>query len=129
MQLPLFLKRVLMADAASCLAMAALFMAGASTLSSLFGLDRDLVFGAGILLVPVGLLILAIGMRQAAPAFLVYLIVAGNLLWSLESGLVIANAPAITPIGIAFVAVQAAAVLAFAALEYLGMKQARQAHA
>jgi hypothetical protein len=120
-----FLKRVLLLDAASCLGLGSILLAGAGALAPLFGLDRPLLLGAGAALVPIGLFILIVGTRRAAPAWLVGLIVAGNFLWVLESLLLIRAAGGISALGTAFVAAQAAAVAGLAALELHGVRRAR----
>ena len=126
MQMPLFLKRVLLLDAISCLGMAALLLPGASLLAPLLGLDRGLLIGAGALLAPLGLFILWIATRRSLYFWLVYLVVVGNLMWTIESFLLLTVAAGVTAIGIAFVSGQAAVVAALAALEYVGVRRARQ---
>ena len=125
MQPNLFLKRVLLLDAASCLGMGALLALGAGTLSPLFGLDRPLLLGAGVALLPIGLFILWIGARRTLLPAAVYLIVAGNLLWVIESVLVVRGAEAITALGTVFVLVQAAIVAGLSALEWIGLRRVR----
>jgi hypothetical protein len=125
MQPTTFLKRILMLDAASCLGMGTLLAIGAATLSPLFGLDRALLFGAGAALLPIGLFILWIGVRRTLLPAAVYLIVAGNLLWVLESLLLVRGAEAITSLGTAFVLAQAAAVAGLSALEWIGVRRVR----
>ncbi|WP_129793025.1 hypothetical protein [Sphingosinicella sp. CPCC 101087] len=128
MQPNLFLRRVLMLDAASCLGMGALLVVGAGALAPLFGLDRSLLFGAGVALLPVGLFILWTGVRHTLMPWAVYLIVAGNLLWVLESLLVVRGAATtITALGTAFVLMQAAAVAGLSALEWFGIRRLRAA--
>ncbi len=127
MQLSHFLKRVLLLDAATCLGTGLMLVLGKGTLSPLFGLDPSLVQGAGIALIPIGLFMAGVGTRQAAPALFVYAIIAGNLLWTMESFIVIGTTPTITIIGEAFVAAQAIAVAGLAALEYLGVRKSRAA--
>lgn len=125
MRFTTFLKRVLLLDAASCLAMGAMLAIGAEALAPSFGLDAKLITGAGIALLPIGAFILWLGTRTAAPAALVYLVIAGNLLWTLESFLLIGNAEGITAIGTAFVAVQALAVVTLTGLEWIGVGKSR----
>ena len=125
MQPHLFLKRVLMLDAASCLGMGVLLAAGAAALSPLLGLDRSLLFGTGVVLVPIGLFILWVAARRALLPAAVYLIVAGNLLWVIESLLVVRGSEAITALGTAFVLVQAAAVAGRSVLEWIGVRRLR----
>jgi hypothetical protein len=124
-----FLKRVLLLDAASCLALGGPVALVADGLSSLTGLPASLLFGAGMALLPLGLFIFWVATRPAIHPLFVYLIVAGNLLWSLESLMVITGSPTITPFGTLFVAGQAAAVAALAALEWIGVRRARRATA
>jgi hypothetical protein len=124
-----FLKRVLLLDAASCLGMGALLAIGAGALSPLFGLDTPLLRWAGAALIPLGLFILWIGARRTLLAPAVWLIVAGNLVWVLESLLVVRGAEAVTPLGTAFVLAQAAAVAGLSALEWIGLRRVRVAAA
>ena len=126
MQMPLFLKRVLLLDAASCLGMAALLLPGATTLAPLLGLETMLLVGAGAALAPLGLLILWIATRQSLYLWLVYLVVFGNLFWAVESVLLLRALPAITPLGMAVVSGQAAIVAGLAVLEWIGVRRARR---
>ncbi|MBA3678033.1 MAG: hypothetical protein H0W74_11630 [Sphingosinicella sp.] len=123
MQISIFLKRVLLLDAASCLGMGLMLSLGASALSPLFGLDLAIVQGAGFALLPVGLFMAGIATRSSAPALFVYAVIAGNLLWTAESMILIGSTPTMTLIGEAFVAIQAVAVAGLAALEYLGVRK------
>ena len=125
MQPHLFLKRVLLLDAASCLGMGVLLALGAGALSPLFGIERPLLFGAGIALLPIGLFILWVAARRTLLPAAVYLIVAGNLLWVIESVLVVRGAEAITALGTGFVLIQAASVAGLSALEWLGIRRVR----
>lgn len=129
MILSTFLKRVLTLDAASCLAMGLLLTLGAGALAPMFGIERQIVGGAGLALIPIGLFILWLGTRQAAAPAFVYLVIAGNIAWSVESVVLIANADKITPLGIAFVGVQAAAVAGLSLLEWIGVRRTRAATA
>ena len=92
MQLTLFLKRVLMLDAASCLGMGALLAPAAGALSPLFGLEPSLLFGAGVALIPTGLFILWVATRAQIRPLFVYLVIAGNFIWVLESLLLVRGA-------------------------------------
>ena len=129
MTLSPFLKRVLLLDAASCLGMGLLLTLGGGSLAALFGIDATIVGGAGLALFPVGLFMLWLGTRNAAPAAFVYLVIAGNALWTLESFVVAANAQDITGLGTGFVTVQALAVAGLAALEWVGLRRSRAAAA
>jgi hypothetical protein len=129
MILSTFLKRVLVLDSASCLAMGLLLSIGAATLAPLFGIDRQIVSGAGLALIPLGLFILWLGTRQAAAPALVYLVIGGNFIWTVESFVLTANTGGITALGTAFVSVQAAAVGGLALLEWIGVRRSRAAAA
>jgi hypothetical protein len=124
-----FLKRVLILDAASCLGMSALLLLGTGALAPLFGLDAAIVRGAGLALLPIGLFILWLGTRAAAPAALVYAVIVGNILWSVESVALAATTDGITPLGIAFVTAQAAAVALLSTLEWVGIRRSKAAPA
>ncbi len=127
MKLSILLKRVLILDAASCLGMGAALALGAGALSPLFGIDPAIVRGAGVALPPVGAFILWLGTRSEAPAALVYAVILGNAAWVVESLLLASSTSGITPLGIAFVSVQAAAVTGLSLLEWLGLRQSRAA--
>jgi hypothetical protein len=126
MQMTPFLKRVLLLDAASCLGMAAVLIAGNGALSRLFGLSELVLAGAGYLLIPVGLFIAWLGARSAAHAALIGLVIVGNVIWTLESMLIAFATAGITGLGSLFVAAQGAAVLTLAILEFVGMQRSRR---
>jgi hypothetical protein len=124
MRMTMFLKRVLLLDAASCLGMGGLLVAAGGALAQPFGLPDILLLGAGIVLLPIGLFMAWVATRPApAPAF-VWLIILGNLAWAAKSGLVVTLLPGITTLGAAFVAVQAVAVIGLTLLEYGALRRA-----
>ena len=125
----LFLKRVLLLDAASCIATGLLLVIGAPWLTGLFAMDQSLLFTAGLLLVPSGLFMAWVAMRTPPIAALVGLIVVGNILWVTESFLILGQNPAATAIGKAFVIVQAVAVAGLALLEAIGLLRLRSVQA
>ncbi len=129
MQLSTFLRRVLMLDAASCLAMGLVLVLGGSELVHLSGIDAAIVRGAGLGLLPVGLFMLWLGSRQYAWAGFVYLVIAGNLLWTVESLVLVFTTRGITPLGAAFVLGQAGAVAVLTVLEWMGARSSRAAAA
>jgi hypothetical protein len=127
MILSTFLKRVLVLDSATCLSTGLLLSIGAGTLAPLFGIDSQIVAGAGLALLPIGLFMLWLGTRQAAAPAFVYLVIVGNILWTVESFILAANTSGITPLGLAFVSVQAIAVAGLALLEWIGVRRSRAA--
>ncbi len=124
-----FLKRVLLLDGLSCLGMGAALTLGADALAPLFGIDRAIVGGAGVALLPIGAFVLWLSTRRSAPAGLVYLLIAGNAVWTVESFVLAGNTPGITAAGTAFVTAQAIAVLGLTALEWIGLRRSRLATA
>jgi hypothetical protein len=125
MTLSPFLRRILMLDGASCLAMGALLALAASPFGTLFSLDRGLVAGAGLALLPVGVFILWLGSRRSVHPALIWAVIAGNLLWSAESLVTIGHADTTSPLGTAFVAAQAAFVAGLSLLEWIGLRRSR----
>lgn len=124
MQITLFLKRVLLLDAASCLGMGATLIFGADLLSGPLGMSAALLEGAGIALLPIGLYMGWLGLRLNAAAMFVWLVILGNAAWVAKSLVLAFGHPEITPLGIAFVTGQAAFVLLMAILEYAGVRRA-----
>lgn len=120
-----FLRRILAIDALSCTILGPAMGLGAGMLAPLFGLPEALVRGAGLALLPLALFIGWLASRAAPPVALVWLVIVGNLGWTVESFITIAQADAITPLGTAFVAAQALAVLGLAAMEYAGVRRSR----
>ena len=119
-----FLRRVLALDSASCALLGLLLAFDSAALAPLFGLGERLLFGAGLLLLPLAAFIGWLASRAAPPRLLVWLVIAGNVAWTAESLLLIAmESGRITPLGTAFVAGQAAAVLVVALLEYAGLRR------
>lgn len=129
MKLSIFLKRVLLLDAVTCLGTGVALVLGTDVLAPLFGLDAGVVRGAGLALLPIGLFMAWLGTRQAASAWFVHAVIAGNLAWTVKSFLLIGNAEEISPIGTAFVAAQAVAVAALALLEWVGLRKSSPATA
>lgn len=124
MQMTLFLKRVLLLDAASCLGMGLGLIAGAAMLAGPLGLPSALLSGAGISLIPIGLFMTFVATRAAPPAILVWLIILGNASWIAQSLGLIAVSPSISALGIAFVTAQAAFVTLVMGFEYAGLRRA-----
>jgi len=120
----LFLRRVLALDCSSCLIMGLLMGLGAAALAPLFGLPEPLVRTAGLILLPLAAFIGWLASRPAPPRALVWLVIVGNLGWTAESFVTLAQAEA-TPLGTAFVSAQALAVLGLASLEYVGLRKTR----
>jgi hypothetical protein len=119
---PRYLRVVLWADAASCLASGALQLAALDALPRLLGLPQALLVDTGIFLVAYGLLAAWTATREAPPRGLVALFALGNLAWAVGCGAVIALLQP-TALGIAWVAAQAATVVVLADLQWMGLRR------
>ena len=124
-----FLRFALLGDAAASGATGLLLAAGAGALASLLGLPEGLLRVAGLALLPYAAFVAWVGARRdGAPRNAVRAAVAINLLWTLDSVLLLAIGPvASNGLGIAFVLAQALAVLGFAAMQWAALRGAAPA--
>ena len=119
-----FLRMALMGDAVASGATGLLLASAAGPLAGLFGLPEPLLRTAGLVLLPYAALVAWAGVRPALPRNLVWAFITINLLWVLDSAALLAFGPVSPrPIGTAFILVQALAVLAFAALQWRGLRR------
>jgi hypothetical protein len=123
---PDFLRRVLWADTASCLASGALQLLAIDALGDWLQLPRALLLETGVFLVAYGLLVGWIAMRPVLPRRLVLAIAGGNLGWAAACMLLLLAGPWVQPsaLGVAWVLAQAATVLVLARLQWLGLRNA-----
>lgn len=120
-----FLRYVLFADAATCLACGLLLSIGGTFLQSITNLPLELMLYAGLSLFPFTALLLYAATRKSVSKTVVWLIIGLNLLWTIDSFLLLVSGyVAPTAFGYIFVAFQAVGVAAFAALEFHGLRQA-----
>lgn len=118
---PEFLRYVLIADAVASGATGVLMIAGAGFLSGLLALPGELLFEAGLLLVPYVLFVLWAATRPTIPVMPVWLIIACNTLWTLGSLILLVGWITPNALGHAFVIVQALAVGLLGVLQYVGL--------
>ena len=121
-----FLRFALLGDAAASGATGLLLAAGAGALASLLGLPEGLLRVAGLVLLPYAAFVAWIGARkEGVPRNAVRAVVAINLLWALDSALLLALGP-VSPngLGVAFVLAQALVVLGFAAMQWAALRGA-----
>lgn len=117
-----FLQRVLLADAVVSGAVAVLQIAFVDLLAGLLNLPVQLLMGTGLFLVAYVVLLIALARASRLWSGLIWLVIVGNVAWAVGcAGLVMIAGLQPSPLGIAFLAVQAVTVLVFAALEYLGL--------
>jgi hypothetical protein len=119
-----FLRRVLLVDAVASGAMGLGMIAFTALFARVLQLPAQLLSEAGIVLLPFAAFVGFIASRQTPARFAVWAIIALNVIWVVDSivllftGWVAPNA-----LGYAFVVAQALAVAAFADLEYVGLKK------
>jgi hypothetical protein len=122
MQFSAFLRTVLKIDAASCLGIAAITLPAAGALQQPLGIESGLLMAAAASLVPIGLFILWLGTRKQHAPILVWLVIIGNVGWTVASLFAAEVLPGITPLGQVAVAGQGFAVLALAIAEWFGLR-------
>ena len=121
---PSFLRRALLADASISAATGLLMALGATSLDSLLGLPTALLQYAGLGLLPIAAFIAYIAIREPMARPAVWLIIACNGLWVLESiWLLLSGMVTPTGWGQAFVLTQAVCVTVLAELEYIGLRR------
>ena len=116
------LRHALLLDAIVSGATGALLWLGAGPLAGLLGLPHALLTGAGVFCVVYALGLAVLARRADIPRALAMAVVAGNIVWVVLSlWLPVSGLVAPTTLGTAFVLVQAAAVMAFAVLQRIGI--------
>jgi hypothetical protein len=120
-----FLRFALLGDAAAS-GLTGLLMAGASgPLSSLLGLPSQLLFWAGLVLLPYAAIVAFVGKRPRPSTFSIWAIIAANTVWVIDSlALLVSGWVQPTALGYVFVVGQALVVLAFAEAQFLGLRKA-----
>ena len=123
-QSPGFLRRVLLADAVSGLAMGAMLVLGAGALEPLLGLSVTLLREAGLVLLLIAAFVGYVGLRRALSRRMVWAVIALNALWVVDSFVLLFSgwvSPTLT--GQVFIAGQAVAVAVLAELEFFGVRR------
>ena len=116
------LRGALLADAVVSGAVALLQLALAGPLAELLRLPSSLLLGSGAFLVAYVVLLIVLARSARAWTALIWIVVLGNLAWAVGCvGLMFGADAKPSALGVAFLGVQAVAVLTFAALEYKGL--------
>jgi len=120
-----FLRRVLWADAIVSAGVGAVMALGAGALNRLLGLPSSLLLIAGVALFPYAAYLVWLATRAAVPRAAVWLPIVLNLVWAVDCVLVL-MAAGLSPtwLGEAFVVLHIVTVLAFADLEFIGLRRA-----
>ena len=120
-----FLRRVLLADAAVSAAVGALMALGAGAMQAFLGLPAAMLTIAGVALFPYAAYLVWLATRATVPRVAVWVPIALNVIWAADCLLVLfATGLQPTLVGEAFVVVQVITVLAFAELEFIGLRRA-----
>jgi hypothetical protein len=119
-----FLRWVLFADAATCIATGLLMMLGYGLLEEFLGLPAELLRYAGISLLPFAAFLVYLATRENLSTPAVWTAVVLNALWTAASLLLLMTGwVAPTELGYTFVIAQALGVAVFASLEYFGLRR------
>lgn len=119
----------LRADAAVSAAVAIFQLVLLDWLTEHLQLPRGLLLGTAVFLLGYALMLVALYNRRSVWRALILFVVAGNAGWALACLALLAESiVAPSGLGVAFVLVQTATVLGFAALEFSGLRQSAIAH-
>jgi glucose uptake protein GlcU len=123
---PKFLRNVLFADAASCLATGALQVLFTQSLAQLLNLPALLLQSTGIFLLAYAAVVMVVATREAIPRSLVWVFVAGNFAWAIGCvAMLVDHVVAPTALGEAWILAQAATVVVLAELQWTGLRRTR----
>ncbi len=121
---PHFLRKVLLADALSCVASGALQLLFTGALAQWLGLPAPLLQSTGWFLLAYAAVVAALALRTPIPRAPVWLLVAGNAGWAVGCvALLASGAVAPTALGTGWVLAQAATVAVLAQLQWLGLRR------
>jgi hypothetical protein len=119
-----FLRNVLFADAASCLATGASQVLAPAWLAQLLNIPAPLLAGTGAFLLAYGAIVGIVAMRDPLPRAPVWLFMAGNVGWAVACALLLVEGW-FTPSawGEAWILAQAVTVAALAVLQWAGLRR------
>lgn len=121
---PVFLRRVLVADAVISGATGVLLWLAAAAIEPLTGLPTGLLRPAGLLLLPFAGAVAAVAARDPLPRRAVTAVVAANAAWVAASvALLVSGLVEPTGVGHALVVLQAVAVLGLTQLQWVGLRR------
>jgi hypothetical protein len=120
----LFLRRVLIVDAAASAVTGLQMLLGAGLLEGLLGIPAALLREAGLILIPYVAFVGYVATRESVQTPAVWTIIACNALWTAASLLLLVSGwVAPTALGYAFVIAQALAVGILGELQYVGLRR------
>lgn len=119
-----FLRQALLADAVTSTACGVLMLLAAGPLAGMLGLPEALLRIAGAMLLPFAALVAYLSLRPRLPRIAVWAVVLMNGLWAADSVLLLMSGwVAPTAAGYVFVLAQAAVVLMYAELQFMGLRR------
>ncbi|HEX2540526.1 MAG TPA: hypothetical protein VHM00_05535 [Caldimonas sp.] len=118
-----FLRRVWWADAAISAVVGAGMAAAAGPLATLIGLPERLLAVAGLALLPYAAFLVWLATRQSVPRLAAWLPVPINVIWAVDCVALLVAQPDPGAMLMGFVAIQVVTVLAFAELEFVGVRR------
>ena len=118
-----FLRRVWWADAAVSAIVGVAMAAAAAPLGELIGLPERLLAMAGLSLLPYVAFLAWLATRAAVPRAAAWLPVLLNVVWAIDCIAVVETRASAGTLLVAFLAVQVLTVLAFAELEFMGLRR------
>ncbi len=125
---PRFLRTVLLLDAASVLPGGVPQVLATTWLARWTGLEHTLLLSSGLLLFVYAAFVVWVGGRQPIPAAAVRWVIGCNLAWAVGClGLIAMTASDLSLWGVAYLLVNIVAVTVFAALQWVGLRQANGA--
>ena len=124
-----FLRRVWWADAAVSAVVGAVMAGAAGPLGELVGLPARLLATAGLSLLPYAAFLAWLATRSAVPRAAAWAPVLLNVVWAIDCVALAVMQSEAMPLRVGFIAVQVITVLAFAELEFAGLRRAPAAAA
>lgn len=122
------LRLALKLDAVASGALGALLLVTATVLDDLLGIPLALLVPVGLFLLAYAAFVWIVGTRRRINRTAAWTVVVLNLVWVADSVVVVLAGPfPLTGLGVTFILAQAAAVLLFADLQFLGLRRARRA--
>jgi hypothetical protein len=119
-----FLRTVLLADAVATMATGVVMAVGSTALEPWLNIPAPLLFYAGLVLLPYAAFVFYLTRQSEVPRSAVWAVVLCNAAWAIDSLLLLTTgwiAP--SPLGYAFVIVQAVVVAVFCELQWLAMRR------
>ena len=121
------LKTALAADALACGISAIGQLVLARQMSNLLSLPHNLLVNTGVFLVFYAGLLALMARSERVPSALIVLVVIGNIAWAAGCVGLLASGDVSSTLGVPFMIAQILAVVAFAALEFAGLRRSQPA--